>query len=131
MTRKAKNKDLERRKGWFRVRESGGSGKHRLEWDVTIDLEFSSMTFDDLRERMVAIEAEHGAAHSDFKVECEREHYRYEDGDYLVFRVYGYRSETDAEYQDRLDQLARQEEIREARERAEFERLAKKFANKE
>lgn len=44
------------------------------------------------------------------------------------YGVYGDRLETDLEFQFRIEKDAKDKELREARERKEFERLAKKFA---
>ena len=127
MARKAK--EPARLEGWYRLKESGGKGTMRREWDVTVDIQYGK-TFADLRDEMERIERTYGEDFEKFKFETEREQYRYEEGDYIVTYVYGWRKETDEEYAERLNQAAKMEADREARERAEFERLARKFADK-
>ena len=110
---------------WHQVQRA--VGKRGFSYDVTLDLTYGGMDFDEIRQKMADIEAEFGDQFERFKVEVDSE-YQY-DGDIIVARVYGYRTETDAEYQARMDAAAAEVAAREKREREEFARLAKKFGN--
>lgn len=123
MARKAKLP--ERRSDWYRLQRSYTSFGREQTYDVTMDTRYGGMDFDDLRREMDEIQAEFGSTFERFKIETDTE-YQY-DGEIIVTRVYGWRSETDAEYQARMDANAAQAAAREKRDREEFERLAKKF----
>lgn len=120
-------KKIKKLEGWFRLQESGGTGKRKMTWDVTIDLQHSEMTFERIREEMDKIERDFGGDFSKFKIETEQEFYPYEDGSHPVTYVYGWRTETDEEFEKRLENARMIEKAREHREREEYERLAKKF----
>lgn len=119
-----------RLEGWYRLQESAGKGKTLRQFDMTIDLMYSGRSFYDIQADMERIRADYGAEFTDFKFESEMESYPYEEGEHVVTYVYGYRKETDAEYETRLAEAAKIDADREARERAEFERLAAKFADR-
>lgn len=129
----AKKKTPARLESWYRLKESGGTGKHFREWDLKLDLSYGGMSFEDLRAEMDRIESEYGSEFSKFKIETdlESEPYSYDDSKYVRTYVLGWRSETDAEYEERINKAAKLEAAREAREREMFERLAKKFATKD
>lgn len=122
-----KRKELERREGWYHVKESYGKGRHRREFNITVDLRYSGMEFDRLREELDQIEKDHGEQFERFKIELEMEADPYEDREWPRVYVYGWREETDEEYQTRLDEIERQNALREAREREQYEALKKKF----
>jgi hypothetical protein len=127
MARKAKAPA--RLEGWRRVQESAGQGAKRRTWDLRLDLQYSGMTFGEIRNELERIEREFGKEFEKFKVEVEMEPepYSYDDKEYARAYVYGWRKETDEEYEARLAKAAALEAESEARERAMFERLAKKF----
>lgn len=122
-----KKKELERRKGWYHVKESYGKGRHRGEFKITVDLQYGGMEFDRFREELDQIEKDHSDQFERFKIELEMEADPYEDREWARVYVYGWREETDEEYQARLDEAARLEALREARERQQYESLKKKF----
>jgi hypothetical protein len=123
MARKAKLP--ERRSDWYRLKRSYKSFGREQQYDVTMDTRYGGMGFEDLRREMDEIQAEFGAEFERFKIETDTEH-QY-DGEIIVTRVYGFRAETDAEYQARLDADAAHVAARKQREREEFDRLVKKF----
>ena len=125
-----KPKPPARLEGWYHVTETYGKGTKARTMNLTIDFMYAEMTFGRIRDEMEAIEREHGAEFEKFKFESEMESYPYEEREHLVTYVYGWRKENDEEYAARMNKAAEMEAAREARERAEFERLAKKFADK-
>jgi len=122
-----KRKELERREGWYHVKESYGKGRRRREFKITVDLQYGGMDFDRLREELDQIEKDHDDKFEKFKLEVVMEADPYEDREWPRGYVYGWRKETDEEYQARLDEAARLEALREARERQQYESLKKKF----
>lgn len=119
-----------RLEGWRRLQESGGKGKNFRTWDMSLDLTYGGMSFGELRDEMERVEREYGDQFEKFKIEVELEYEPYSCNDEKYARTYvlGWRKETDEEYEARLAKAAEIQAAREARERAEFERLAKKFA---
>jgi hypothetical protein len=130
MARKAKAP--ERLEGWHKLTETAGQGKRALTYNITLDLQYGGMSFGDIRNELERIERQFGKEFEKFKVEVEMEPepYSYDDKEYARTYFYGWRKETDEEYNARLAKAAEMEAAREARERVEFERLAKKFADK-
>lgn len=126
-----KRKELERREGWYHVKEGAGKGRQYREWNVTIDLQYGSMEFDQLREELARIEQEHGAEFEKFSLEVEMEADPYEDPYDVRERphcyVRGWRKENDAEYQARLDEDAQRKARQDAWERQQYDALKKKF----
>lgn len=115
---------------WYRVQESGGKGRHRRTWDVTIPEIRHGMSFEDLRREMDQIEADHGSEFEKFRIEPQDEYEYGDNQSYQVFYVEGLRWETDEEYNARMGEAARIIAAREERERKQYEALAKKFAAK-
>jgi len=128
MARKAKLP--ERLVGWHRLQESAGNGKHRRTWDMTIDMQYGGMSFTDLYAELEAIKTDYGKEFSHFKLETDTISRAYEDGTDIVTYVYGWREETNEEFDERLAQAASKVADNEERDRKEFERLAKKFKQK-
>jgi hypothetical protein len=122
-----KRKELERREGWYHVKEGAGKGRRYVEWDVTLDLQYGGMEFDQLREELARIEQEHGDEFEKFSLEVEMEADPYEDREWPRCYVRGWRKENDAEYQARLDEDAQRKARQEAWERQQYEALKKKF----
>lgn len=85
------------------------------------DYEFCDLSFDELVEKMLRLKEQYKGRN----VQYVRETVDYNDrpGLYLV----EYREETDDEQEARLAQERREKECREQHERAELERLKKKF----
>ena len=81
-----------------------------------------------LRERVNQLIAVHGEnARLDWN---PRFYYDYDTEPSPRFEIYVDREETDAEYNKRIEQTKADNAAREAREKAEFERLAKKYGAK-
>jgi hypothetical protein len=116
MTRKPKT--LERRVGWHQVFITG-STKHGVEVDP-------SVSFDDLRADLDSIESTYGDTYSQFRID-EVEEYGYHGSASLHYYVYGWRTETDKEYEVRCADQVKYDIQTAERERKEYERLAKKF----
>lgn len=125
-----KPKPPARLEGWYRLKGTYGKGAKTRSYDLTVDFMYADMTFGRIRDEMETIERDHGAEFEKFKFESGMESYRYDEGETVVTHVYGWRKENDEEYAARMNKAAELEAAREARERAEFERLAKKFADK-
>ena len=125
-----KKKAPEKLHKWYRVRESGGKGKRRISWDVTIDSIRYGMSFSDLRTEMELIESEHKDDFESFRIEPQDEYDYGDEHPHTVFYVEGLRWETDEEYDDRIAAAARIEAEREALRRAQYEKLAKEFGDK-
>lgn len=125
-----KPKPPARLEGWYRLRESGGKGKTFREWDMTLDLQYGGMDFGALRTEMERIEREYKGQFERFKIECDMVPREYEEGEYLVTYVYGWRKETDEEYEARINTAARLEEERREYRRKQYEILAKEFGDK-
>ena len=117
-----KTKEPTRREGWHYVEDSSGKQK----WKTTVDLDWDGMTFDDLVAEMDRIKEEFGSQFDKFKLVSEEEHLPYDEPRMKTF-IKGWRKETDEEFQARIDADAQLKALLESRERAEFERLAKKF----
>lgn len=111
--------------GWFRVEWKDKKGNSYPEqFDGIRD----GMSFEDVRARLAEIEEKYGKEFEKFKIERETKHGYYEDT-WDEYHVWGWREETDAELKARLDTAAKMEAEKAAREKAEFERLKKKFEN--
>jgi hypothetical protein len=119
MTRKSKK--LTRNEGWYKVCIKGS--KH----GVTVDPDVS---FEDLRSRLDYIESEYGEAYSKFKISKEIESGWYGDSDTTYYYVYGWRLETDKEFDARYAAQVKRDTQIVDRERVEYDRLSKKFAPK-
>jgi hypothetical protein len=119
MTRKPK--ELTRNEGWYKVCIRGS--KH----GVTVD---PDVCFADLRVEFDSIEREYGDTHSEFRLDKEVESGWYGDSDTTHYYVYGWRLETDKEFAARCATQVKHDTQIADRERAEYERLAKKFGSK-
>jgi hypothetical protein len=118
-----KSKKMERHEGWYKVFIKG-STKH----GVTIDPDVS---FADLRSDLESIESEYGDTHSKFRGEKDIDYGYPGESDTTHYYVYGWRKETDKEFAARCAAQEKQDTQAVDRERAEYERLAKKFGSKE
>ena len=121
MTRKPK--ELTRNEGWYKVHMKGDDGKH----GVTVN---PDVCFADLRADLDSIEREYGDTHSEFRIDKEVESGWYGDHDSVYYYVYGWRHETDKEFEARCATQVKHDTQIADRERAEYERLAKKFGSK-
>jgi hypothetical protein len=119
MTRKPKS--LTRNEGWYKVCIKGSTH------GVTIDPDVS---FEDLRSRLDYIEREYGDTHSKFRGEEDIDYGYPGESDTTHYYVYGWRLETDKEFDARCATQVKHETQIADRERAEYERLAKKFGSK-
>jgi hypothetical protein len=116
-------KKLTRNEGWYKVHMKGDDGKH----GVTVD---PDVCFADLRADLDSIEREYGDTHSEFRIDKEVESGWYGDHDSVYYYVYGWRHETEKEFEARCVVQERHDTQIVDRERAEYERLAKKFGSK-
>jgi hypothetical protein len=116
-----KSKKLERYEGWYQVFvEDTNSG---VEVDPDVD-------FESLRADLDSIEREYGDTHSKFKIQTEVESGWYGDRDTTHYYVYSWRLETDEEFEARCTAQENRAAQDVNRERAEYDRLSKKFAPK-
>jgi hypothetical protein len=120
MTRKPKK--LTRNESWYKVCIKGSPH------GVTVD---PNVSFADLRADLDSIESEYGDTHSKFRIETEVESGWYGDSDTTHYYVYGCREETHKEFTARCAAQEKHNTQVADRERAEYNRLSKKFGSKE
>jgi hypothetical protein len=117
-----KPKELTRNEGWHKVCIKGSTHGVTVNPDVC---------FADLRAELDSIEREYGDTHSEFRIDKEVESGWYGDHDSVYYYVYGWRLETEKEFEARCAVQERYDTQIADRERAEFDRLSKKFGSKE
>lgn len=113
---------MKRNEGWYKVFMKGAYNKY----GVTV---YPDASFDDLRDDLASIETEYGDTHSKFKIYVDIES-DYGGGDTTYYYVYGWRKETDEEYDARCAYRLKWDAEAADHERIEYERLAKKFGSK-
>jgi hypothetical protein len=116
-----KPKELTRNEGWYKVFIE--KSKH----GITVN---PDVCFADLRADLDSIEREYGDTHSKFKIDVTTEHEYYNGEESTHYYVYGWRHETDKEFDARCAVQVKHDTQIADRERKEYERLAKKFGSK-
>lgn len=127
---KMKKIEGDRLKRWFPVGKNYTSfgGTERFIQENIDSLKYGGMSFKNLRARLDEIEEEYGGEFEDLTVEVDT---RSDFGDEIIsVLVSGRRYETDKEYADRKKEASDVKAAAEARERQEYERLARKFREK-
>lgn len=94
-------------------------------WETRTTLDFDGDTLEVAVARLAAALEDYGPTARIFEEESE-----WSDSDRRYLRVKTLRDETDAEYDLRQERLAREVRGREARERAEYERLRALFGDR-
>ena len=110
--------------GWYPVQ---WYDKKNCAYPVQMSELRHGIEFNDLRSEMDRIQAEYGDKFEKFNIERVTK-YGYGNDEWDEYHVQGWREETDDEFAARVGEVAAREAQIEARERAEFERLKKKFA---
>jgi hypothetical protein len=126
MTRKPK--ELTRNEGWYKLQYSYHSFGKDFVSNVTVDV--SGYLFDNLCAEMKRIESEYKDQGEKFKIEHETFYHPYDPVESSDHFVYVWRKENDEEFAARCATQVKHETQMVDRERAEYERLAKKFGSK-
>jgi hypothetical protein len=114
-------KKLTRNEGWYKVCIKGS--KHGV-------MVCPDVSFDSLRADLDSIESNYGDTHSKFKIEKDIDYGYPGETDHTYYYVYGWRHETDEEFTARCAAQEKRDAQDVDRERAEYDRLAKKFGSK-
>ena len=109
-----------------------GSGDEYIHYGYAPYRLYPTTTLKSLINELVCWQKEHRDRYQDMRFEEQRDCGCYHDCSCSPsYVLYGKRYETDIEYNFRLKKEEKQRAQREQHERAEYERLAKKFAEKE
>ena len=120
---------LKREEGWYPVtNEFTSMGKTTTIQENISGIDRGGITFDDLRRQLKDIEKEHGDQYEKFKVQLD-ERYGFYDDIEISYNVYGYRKETDEEYNERVDEFEARQKALADNDRAQYERLKKRFGD--
>jgi hypothetical protein len=111
-------------KRWYRISVPINKQKS---FNQYIEIQYG-ITFEDLREQMDRIEEEHGDQFEQLRIEPETHFEQYSDAEYTTYYVEGYREETDEEFEAILQAARDRQAEQEARDRKQYETLAKKFS---
>jgi hypothetical protein len=102
-----------------------GEGTYTEQLDL-----YGGCSFDDIRNQLDRIQESYGDHFDSFRIDTRRELLFGDSDPTTRYVAQGWREETDEEFAARIDLDKQRREAAEARERAEYERLAKKFDDK-